>query len=145
MEKDTVPWKYQSAAVDFSITGNYRKALQTWDMQGANKAILSANDSLYFNKFRGTDWMKEPCRSCSEKENDLGGCRCQAMLLAGDAESADPVCSKSPNRHLIDQAIKDTENPGLEAKPIMFRSNKNSKNISEGEEKERVAKVNALP
>ena len=64
-------------------------------------------DSPAFNKFRGTDWMKEPCRSCSEKENDLGGCRCQAMLLAGDAESADPVCSKSPNRHLIDQAIKD--------------------------------------
>lgn len=55
LEKDTVPWKYQSAAVDFSITGNYRKALQTWDMQGANKAILSANDSLYFNKFRATN------------------------------------------------------------------------------------------
>ena len=89
--------------------------------------------------------MKEPCRSCSEKENDLGGCRCQAMLLAGEAESADPVCSKSPNRHLIDQAIKDTENPGLEAKPIMFRSNKNSKKISEGEEKERLAKFHALP
>jgi pyrroloquinoline quinone biosynthesis protein E len=29
-------------------------------------------DSPAFNKFRGTDWMKEPCRSCSEKENDLG-------------------------------------------------------------------------
>ena len=55
LEKDTVPWKYQSAAVDFSITGNYRKALQTWDMQGANKAILSANDSLYFNKFKATN------------------------------------------------------------------------------------------
>jgi len=102
-------------------------------------------DSPAFNKFRGDDWMKEPCRSCSEKEKDLGGCRCQALLLSGDAESADPVCTKSPNRHLIDQAIKDTENPGVEAKPIMFRSNKNSKKISDGEEKERLAKFHAIP
>ena len=102
-------------------------------------------DSPAFNKFRGDDWMKEPCRSCSEKENDLGGCRCQALLLSGDAESADPVCSKSPHRHLIDEAIKNTENPGVEAKPIMFRSNKNSKKISDGEEKERLAKFHATP
>ena len=89
--------------------------------------------------------MKEPCRSCSEKENDLGGCRCQALLLSGDAESADPVCTKSPNRHLIDQAIKDSQNPGVEAKPIVFRTNKNSKNISEGKEKERLEKFHATP
>lgn len=67
LEKDTVPWKYQSAAVDFSITGNYRKALQTWDMQGANKAILSANDSLYFNKFKATN-AKEYIIKRSKKE-----------------------------------------------------------------------------
>ncbi|KRP06228.1 MAG: pyrroloquinoline quinone biosynthesis protein PqqE, partial [Methylophilales bacterium BACL14 MAG-120920-bin58] len=38
-------------------------------------------DSPAFNKFRGDEWMKEPCRTCPEKENDLGGCRCQAFLL----------------------------------------------------------------
>ena len=65
--------------------------------------------------------------------------------MSGDAESADPVCTKSPNRHLIDQAIKDTENPGVEAKPIMFRSNKNSKKISDGDEKERLEKFHATP
>lgn len=49
-----------------------------------------------FNAFRGTDWMKEPCRSCAQKELDFGGCRCQAMALAGDASATDPACSLSP-------------------------------------------------
>ena len=55
------------------------------------------NDSFGFNRFRGDDWMKEPCRSCDEKHKDLGGCRCQAFMLTGDAANADPVCSKSPH------------------------------------------------
>ena len=38
-----------------------------------------------FNAFRGTSWMKEPCRSCAFKEIDWGGCRCQAMAISGDA------------------------------------------------------------
>ena len=49
-----------------------------------------------FNAFRGTEWMAEPCRSCARKTVDFGGCRCQAMALAGDARATDPVCSKSP-------------------------------------------------
>lgn len=49
-----------------------------------------------FNAFRGTDWMKEPCRSCARKDIDFGGCRCQAMALAGDAAATDPACSLSP-------------------------------------------------
>lgn len=49
-----------------------------------------------FNAFRGTGWMKEPCRSCERKELDFGGCRCQAMTLAGDATATDPACSLSP-------------------------------------------------
>ncbi len=49
-----------------------------------------------FDAFRGTDWMKEPCRSCARKEQDFGGCRCQAMALAGDAAATDPACSLSP-------------------------------------------------
>ncbi|MGB4866254.1 MAG: pyrroloquinoline quinone biosynthesis protein PqqE [Hyphomicrobium sp.] len=59
-----------------------------------------------FNKFRGDSWMKEPCRSCDERERDYGGCRCQAFLLTGDAANADPVCSKSPHRHLIDEIVE---------------------------------------
>ena len=102
------------------------------------------NESPAFNKYRGMDWLKEPCRSCDEKENDLGGCRCQSYLLSGDAEAADPVCTKSPHRHLIDEAIKDSQNPLLREQPIIFRNDKNSKKYVEGDS-ERVAQFHALP
>ncbi len=49
-----------------------------------------------FQKYRGTSWMKEPCRSCPRKEIDYGGCRCQAFALSGDAANTDPACSLSP-------------------------------------------------
>lgn len=49
-----------------------------------------------FNAYRGDSWMQEPCRSCDRKKLDFGGCRCQAMALAGDPTATDPVCIKSP-------------------------------------------------
>lgn len=58
-------------------------------------------DSKAFNRFRGYEWMKEPCRSCPRKEIDFGGCRCQAFALTGDAEATDPACSLSPDHHLM--------------------------------------------
>lgn len=61
--------------------------------------------SKAFQLFRGTDWMPEPCASCDRKEIDWGGCRCQALALTGNATNTDPVCSLSPHRTLIDQAI----------------------------------------
>ena len=102
-------------------------------------------DSPAFNKYRGDDWMKEPCRSCAEKEKDLGGCRCQTFLLTGDAEGADPVCSLSPNHHIIEQAIKDAQDPRGQAQPIIFRTDKNSKKLIEGEFADRVEDLHALP
>ena len=60
-----------------------------------------------FTAFRGDAWMNPLCRSCSRKELDFGGCRCQAFMLTGDATSADPVCSLSPHRPLIDAALAD--------------------------------------
>ncbi len=102
-------------------------------------------DSPAFNKYRGDSWMKEPCRSCPEKEKDLGGCRCQAFLLTGDAESADPVCALSPNHHVIEQAILEAQNPKGMAQPIIFRTDKNSKQLIEGEFKDRVEELHALP
>lgn len=48
-----------------------------------------------FNIFRGTGWMREPCMSCPRREEDFGGCRCQALALAGDARAADPACALS--------------------------------------------------
>ncbi|MCB4456796.1 pyrroloquinoline quinone biosynthesis protein PqqE [Leisingera sp. McT4-56] len=54
-----------------------------------------------FNAYRGTDWLPQPCRSCDRKESDFGGCRCQALALAGDASAADPVCRKSPRHQAV--------------------------------------------
>lgn len=53
------------------------------------------------NLFRGTDWMPEPCRSCVHKEEDFGGCRCQAFALTGDASATDPACALSPRHEEI--------------------------------------------
>ncbi|OUR72298.1 pyrroloquinoline quinone biosynthesis protein PqqE [Methylophaga sp. 41_12_T18] len=92
------------------------------------------NGSDDFNKFRGFDWMTEPCRSCDEKEKDFGGCRCQAFMLTGDPANTDPVCSKSPQRHLIDEALDrgraESEKSVIDQKPLVFRNPKNSKLIS---------------
>jgi pyrroloquinoline quinone biosynthesis protein E len=91
------------------------------------------NDSKAFNFFRGDDWMKEPCRSCSEKAQDFGGCRCQAYLLTGDMYNTDPVCSKSPNKHLVQEAIDQAMASAAQTVevPLVFRNTKNSKNLSD--------------
>jgi PqqA peptide cyclase len=62
-----------------------------------------------FNRYRGTDWMAEPCRSCDRREIDWGGCRCQAFLLAGDAGRADPVCALSPDHGVVEDALRQAE------------------------------------
>jgi pyrroloquinoline quinone biosynthesis protein E len=62
-------------------------------------------ESPIFNAFRGDGWMQEPCRSCPMKSRDFGGCRCQAYALTGDARNADPVCTKTPLRSIIDDAL----------------------------------------
>jgi pyrroloquinoline quinone biosynthesis protein E len=64
-------------------------------------------ESESFNRFRGTEWMPEPCRSCPQKEIDFGGCRCQAALLTGNAANTDPVCTLSPNRSYVDALLRD--------------------------------------
>jgi PqqA peptide cyclase len=61
--------------------------------------------SKAFQRFRGTSWMPEPCQSCDRRDQDFGGCRCQAFLLAGDASATDPVCSLSPNRPSVDALL----------------------------------------
>jgi pyrroloquinoline quinone biosynthesis protein E len=79
--------------------------------------------------------MQEPCRSCSEKEKDFGGCRCQAFLLLGDAASTDPVCAKSPQHHVVTDIIKQAsvlpETTQRQEHPLVFRTDKNSRLISE--------------
>jgi pyrroloquinoline quinone biosynthesis protein E len=59
------------------------------------------NDSEAFARYRGTEWMPQPCRSCERRELDWGGCRCQAFLLTGNAGATDPACSLSPDHRII--------------------------------------------
>jgi len=91
-------------------------------------------DSPAFNRYRGDEWMKEPCRSCPEKVKDYGGCRCQAYMLTGDAANADPVCDKSPHHALVTQAVERAEQArpaAVGTKPVLFfRDDKNSRALS---------------
>lgn len=63
--------------------------------------IWSESDA--FARFRGTDWMQEPCRTCplGRQEVDWGGCRCQALRLTGDAAATDPVCRFSAHHDRV--------------------------------------------
>lgn len=58
-------------------------------------------DGPAFQRYRGTAWMPQPCRGCEHKEEDWGGCRCQALALTGRAEAADPVCERSADHPLV--------------------------------------------
>lgn len=73
--------------------------LEFWTVTEHALADIWAN-SPAFNAFRGTAWMKEPCASCAKREQDFGGCRCQAFALTGDAAATDPVCHLSPSHAL---------------------------------------------
>jgi len=84
-------------------------------------------DSEGFNRYRGTGWMKQPCASCEHREEDLGGCRCQAYLVAQDAEAADPVCRKSAHRARIDDALAEAEQPAGVEHPLVFRDARESR------------------
>jgi PqqA peptide cyclase len=77
--------------------------------QTALREIWESSDA--FEKFRGEAWMQEPCKSCDRRAIDFGGCRCQALLLAGDPAATDPVCSLSPNRSKVDAILADLNGP----------------------------------
>jgi len=79
------------------------------------------SDSAGFNAFRGEDWMREPCKSCERRALDLGGCRCQAFHLTGDARATDPACKLAPAHGLIESAR--TEALGTAA-PLRYRAAK---------------------
>ena len=68
------------------------------------RAIWETSEA--FQEFRGEAWMAEPCKSCDRRAQDFGGCRCQALLLAGDPAATDPVCSLSPNRSIVDSIVQ---------------------------------------
>jgi pyrroloquinoline quinone biosynthesis protein E len=74
-------------------------------------------ESESFNRFRGTEWMPDPCRSCEFREVDFGGCRCQAALLVGDAALTDPVCNLSPHHNKLRDFVESIQVHDLNAQP----------------------------
>ncbi len=78
--------------------------------------IWQESDS--FRRFRGEDWMPEPCRNCERRTEDFGGCRCQAFLLAGDANVTDPACSLAPTHNLVEAAVEAANSSAGTAKPM---------------------------
>ncbi|HJO35637.1 MAG TPA: pyrroloquinoline quinone biosynthesis protein PqqE [Gammaproteobacteria bacterium] len=81
-------------------------------------------DDPAFQRFRGTDWLPEPCRSCPEKGQDFGGCRCQAYLLTGDAEATDPACDRSPAHAAVLAAAEQAD--AAAPAPLVFRRPQNA-------------------
>jgi pyrroloquinoline quinone biosynthesis protein E len=90
-------------------------------------------DSPGFSRYRGDEWMREPCRSCPEKGRDFGGCRCQAYLVTGEAANADPVCDKSPHHNLIVEVTARAREGtvDVQSKPVLFyRDDETSKALT---------------
>jgi pyrroloquinoline quinone biosynthesis protein E len=77
-------------------------------------------ESPGFNAYRGTHWMNDTCRSCPEHEKDVGGCRCQAFLLTGDAAATDPVCTKSPAHEQVESLVAGAASLDDGAVPLRF-------------------------
>jgi pyrroloquinoline quinone biosynthesis protein E len=87
-------------------------------------------ESEAFNRFRGTEWMPEPCRSCAFRELDFGGCRCQAALITGTAGATDPACSLSPYREQLTRFVASAQagapedwSGGVKSLGLAFRQN----------------------
>jgi pyrroloquinoline quinone biosynthesis protein E len=86
------------------------------------REIWESSDA--FQKFRGETWMREPCKSCDRRLQDFGGCRCQAMQIAGDASATDPVCSLSPNRTKVDAILAEVQKPvAIQQIEFLYRPN----------------------
>jgi pyrroloquinoline quinone biosynthesis protein E len=90
-------------------------------------------ESESFRKFRGEQWIPEPCRSCDRRAQDFGGCRCQAFLLTGDENATDPACSLAPAHHLVEAAVLDANSQYGIARPTQASSfaqfEKHSRNL----------------
>jgi pyrroloquinoline quinone biosynthesis protein E len=79
-------------------------------------------ESSSFRRFRGEEWMPEPCRSCDQRSEDFGGCRCQALLLAGNAAATDPACSLAPAHQIVEAALAEANSSTAASQPVAAAS-----------------------
>ncbi len=98
--------------------------IKTLPVENARRRSLAWiwDESPMFNRFRGVDWMPEPCRSCPRQTIDFGGCRCQAFQLTGDAAATDPVCYLSPDHGLVVDAVRAANRDGAGRSALVYRS-----------------------
>jgi PqqA peptide cyclase len=82
--------------------------------------IWQESDS--FRRFRGEEWMPQPCRSCDRRSEDFGGCRCQALLLTGDATATDPACTLAPAHHIVEAALLEANSGAAVSQPASATS-----------------------
>ena len=81
-------------------------------------------ESEAFNRFRGTEWLPQPCHDCEFREVDFGGCRCQAALITGDAAVTDPACALSPHRNKLTEFVEATQTGKTSSDAeLIFRQN----------------------
>jgi PqqA peptide cyclase len=113
---DVLPCPTASSAIPDLTFENVRERALDWIWR----------ESESFNRFRGTEWMPEPCQSCPQREIDFGGCRCQAALLTGNAANTDPVCEFSPNRARVDAVLCEINSSNDHARDWTYRANPNA-------------------
>ncbi|HXT11059.1 MAG TPA: pyrroloquinoline quinone biosynthesis protein PqqE [Candidatus Angelobacter sp.] len=84
-------------------------------------------ESEAFNRFRGTEWLPQPCHDCEFRKVDFGGCRCQAALITGDPSATDPTCQFSPQRQMLTDFVEGSQGNGNtslgEPDKLIFRQN----------------------
>ena len=111
---------------DFDLSPAYERLIEECLDAGIRIDAIGLQTHMH-QGYRGEAWMKEPCRSCPERGRDFGGCRCQAYLLTGDPDGADPVCELSPHHHLVTEAVmraeRDATDLALE-EPLVFRDHR---------------------
>ena len=103
-------------------------------------------ESEGFNRYRGTGWMKEPCSTCEHREQDLGGCRCQAYLIAAMPAPPTRCATRVPHHHKVIEAVMAAEAAAAESDgaasdtagsparptefPLVFRDPANSRRLA---------------
>jgi pyrroloquinoline quinone biosynthesis protein E len=94
----------------------------TFDNVRAHSLEEIWRESPGFNRYRGEEWMPEPCRSCDRRAIDYGGCRCQAFHLTGNPAATDPACSLSPDHRLIEAAREQADREAGSSVELQYRS-----------------------
>jgi pyrroloquinoline quinone biosynthesis protein E len=85
-------------------------------------------DSFGFNRFRGYDWMPEPCRSCDEK--GLRRLSLPGLHAHRRCQQRRPGVQQVADHGIILKAREEAETP--DHRTMTFRNERNSRVIARG-------------